>query len=112
RGIRKEAVDLWLRDLGADVGNLRAWKAGTIGWPEMKRRYLAGLAAPEAAAALERLSGLARRRRVTLLCSCPEEDRCHRGLLKSLLAGARAGRAGASRARYPRRPGPRARARS
>ncbi len=86
RGIRKEAVDLWLRDLGAEVANLRAYKAGTLEWPEMKRRYLAGLRRPEARAALERVRALARRETVTLLCSCEDERRCHRSLLAQALA--------------------------
>jgi uncharacterized protein YeaO (DUF488 family) len=85
RGIRKEAVDLWLRDLGADVGNIRAWKAGRLDWPEMAKRYRAGPREPAAAAALAELRRLARRRTVTLLCSCEDEARCHRGILKSLL---------------------------
>jgi uncharacterized protein YeaO (DUF488 family) len=85
RGIRKDAVDLWLRDLGAEVASIRAFKAGRIGWPEMRRRYLAGLERAPAARALRRLRGLARRRTVTLLCACPDERRCHRGLLKALL---------------------------
>jgi len=74
-------------DLGAEVANLRAWKAGRLGWPEMRRRYLAGLTREPAAGALERLRALARRRRVTLLCSCEDAARCHRSLLAAKLAG-------------------------
>jgi uncharacterized protein YeaO (DUF488 family) len=85
RGIRKEAVDLWLKELGADVANLRAWKAGRLDWGEMAERYCAGLAAPPATAALAELRALARRRTVTLLCACPDEARCHRGILKAVL---------------------------
>src|SRR3990172_8976559 len=69
RGIRKEAVDLWLRDLGAEPANIKAWKAGRLEWPEMRRRYLAGLRRPEARAALARLRALARPGAGTLLCS-------------------------------------------
>ncbi len=86
RGIKKTAVDLWLKDLGADVTNIRGWKAGRLTWAEMRKRYLAGLEQPAAAARLAELRRLARRRRVTLLCSCPDEKRCHRGILKSLLS--------------------------
>ena len=85
RGIRKSAVDLWLKDLGADVDNIRAWKAGRLGWPEMRSRYLAGLRQPPAAAALGRLRSLAARRTLTVLCACEDEARCHRGILKSIL---------------------------
>jgi uncharacterized protein YeaO (DUF488 family) len=85
RGVRKQSVDLWLKDLGAEVANLRAWKAGRLTWAEMKRRYLTGLKKPSAAAALARLRSLARRGSVTLLCSCKDESRCHRSLLKAAL---------------------------
>jgi uncharacterized protein YeaO (DUF488 family) len=85
RGIRKSAVDLWLKDLGAEVANLRAFKAGRIAWPEMRRRYLAGLRREPAASALERLRAMARRGRVTALCSCADEKRCHRSLLRTAL---------------------------
>ncbi len=85
RGIRRGAADLWLKDLGADVANIRAWKAGRLGWPEMRRRYLAGLKREPAAGALKRLRALARRRTVTLLCSCRDAARCHRGLLQRAL---------------------------
>lgn len=85
RGIRKDSVDLWLKELGADVANIKAWKAGRLEWAEMRRRYLAGLKQPPAAAALARLGALARARTVTLLCSCEDEAHCHRGILKSVL---------------------------
>src|SRR5688572_29662641 len=87
RGIRKQAVDLWLKELGANVDNLHAWKAGAIDWPEMQRRYVAGLAAPAAAAQLAELAALARCETVTVLCSCVDESQCHRGILKAMLAG-------------------------
>jgi uncharacterized protein YeaO (DUF488 family) len=85
RGVKKSAVDLWLRDLGAEVANLRAFKAGRIGWPEMRRRYLAGLRREPAASALERLRAMAKRGRVTALCSCADPKRCHRNLLRAAL---------------------------
>jgi uncharacterized protein YeaO (DUF488 family) len=85
RGIRKSAVDLWLRDLGAELRNLRLWNAGRLGWPELRRRYLAGLRRPPASEALARLQALARRRRVTLLCSCADPAQCHRTLLARVL---------------------------
>jgi uncharacterized protein YeaO (DUF488 family) len=85
RGIKKSAVDLWLKELGAEISNLRAFKAGRIGWPEMRRRYLAGLRREPAASALKRLRAMARRGRVTALCSCADPKRCHRSLLRAAL---------------------------
>jgi len=85
RGIRKSAVDVWLKDLGAEVANLRAFKAGRIGWAEMRHRYLAGLKREPAASALRSLHSMAKRRRVTILCSCEDPKRCHRSLLRAAL---------------------------
>jgi uncharacterized protein YeaO (DUF488 family) len=85
RGIKGKTVDVWLKDLGAEVANLRAFRAGRIGWPEMRRRYVTGLKREPAASALVRLRAMARRSRVTVLCSCEDEKRCHRSLLRAAL---------------------------
>lgn len=71
-----------LKELGAELLLIRAFKAGKLTWPEMRRGYLAGLEKPVAQAQLRELKALVRRGRVTLLCACPDESRCHRGLLK------------------------------
>jgi len=105
RGIRKDRVDRWLRELGPVVPLLRAFRAGRVSWPEYRRRYLAGLARPEARAQLDEVRGMARRGPVTLLCGCAVEARCHRSLLRDHLRGPgpRARRA-APRAPRPRPP--------
>lgn len=89
RGVRRKHVDLWLPALGTDPVLIRAWRGGTVGWTEFRRRYLTGLRDPAAQEALAELRGLARKGTVTLLCNCPEEARCHRGILKALLTGKR-----------------------
>ncbi|MBI4589128.1 MAG: DUF488 family protein [Candidatus Rokubacteria bacterium] len=86
RGIKKSHVDGWLKELGAELPLIKAWKAGKLSWPEFGRRYLAGLKKPAAQAQLRDLKARARKGRVTLLCACPDEARCHRGLLKRLLS--------------------------
>ena len=85
RGIRKDRVDLWLRELGPVVTLLRAFRAGKLGWVEYRRRYLAGLERPEAQAALAEVRALARSGPVTLLCGCPDQAHCHRSLLRTYL---------------------------
>ena len=87
RGIRKDRVDLWLRELGPVILLLRAVRAGAIDWSEYRRRYLRGLGRKEARGDLARVRGLIRQGRVTLLCGCADERRCHRSLLKAYLAG-------------------------
>jgi uncharacterized protein YeaO (DUF488 family) len=106
RGIRKERVDRWLRELGPVVELLRAFRGGRLTWPQYRRRYLAGLRRPEARAQLAEVRALARRGPVTLLCGCPVEARCHRSLLRAHLQGRTPARA-ASRPSTARRPRPR-----
>jgi uncharacterized protein YeaO (DUF488 family) len=85
RGIRKDRVDAWLKELGPIVPLLRDFRSGRIDWPEYRRRYLEGLERTEAREAVEQVLGVARRDRVTLLCGCPDESRCHRSLLREYL---------------------------
>jgi len=85
RGIRRERVHRWLRELAPPVALLRAFLDGEITWAQYRPRYLAGLRRPEARAAIAEVRGLARRRRVTLLCGCADPRRCHRTLLQSHL---------------------------
>src|SRR5262245_14386962 len=85
RGVSKARVDHWLRELGPVVPLLRAFRAGRLDWPQYRRRYLAGLERPEAQAQLAEVRVLARRGRVTLLCGCHDEARCHRSLLQGHL---------------------------
>ena len=91
RGIRKDRVSVWLKELGPVPTLLRAYLDDTITWKQYVPRYLAGLARPEAQAALAEVRRLGASGRVTLLCGCPDEGRCHRSLLKAyLLDSARA----------------------
>lgn len=92
RGIRKEAVDMWLRDLGPDSELIRKWKSEEIPWEEFRKSYRAEFKTErkkellkELREAIEKFEG----GEATLLCTCQEEDRCHRSLLKRLLEGKR-----------------------
>jgi uncharacterized protein YeaO (DUF488 family) len=83
RGVRKDAVDSWEKELGPSVDLLRDYRDGKITWAEFARRYRAEMRAQTEA--VERLRRRARRRTVTLLCGCEEEPRCHRGLLRKVV---------------------------
>jgi uncharacterized protein YeaO (DUF488 family) len=85
RGIRKDKVDVWLRELGPVIPLLRAFLDGEITWKQYRPRYLTGLQRPEAQQALAEVRRLARRGRVTLLCGCADPRRCHRTLLQEHL---------------------------
>ncbi len=83
RGIRKDAVDGWERDLAPSAELLRAYRSGPMEWEELARRYRAEMG--EKRELLAELSARGERGTVTLLCSCRDESRCHRSLLKALV---------------------------
>ena len=85
RGIRKSHFDIWLKELGPVLPLMRAFRSGQIGWAEYSRRYRTGLERPEAQAHLAAVRAYAQSGRVTLLCGCPDETRCHRSLLLDYL---------------------------
>lgn len=85
RGVKKDSIDEWLRELGTDQELIRKWKNGRISWAEFREAYLKGLNSPIKQEALSRLMDLSSKGPVTLLCTCPQEDRCHRGILKDLI---------------------------
>jgi uncharacterized protein YeaO (DUF488 family) len=85
RGIRKEKVDIWLRELAPIIPLLRSFLDGKITWAQYRPRYRAGLKRPEAQAALAEVRALARKGPVTLLCGCADPARCHRTLLQKHL---------------------------
>lgn len=85
RGISKDKVDRWLRELAPVLPLMRAYRSGQVPWEGYRPQYLAGLERPEAQAQVEEILGLARERGVTLLCGCEELRRCHRALLQQYL---------------------------
>ena len=82
RGVKRTAADHWLKGLGTPLDLIQQWKAGTISWGTLETAYRQHLRTAEARADLATLMALARRGRVTLLCTCQDEARCHRGILK------------------------------
>jgi uncharacterized protein YeaO (DUF488 family) len=86
RGVRRDAVDVWERDLGTQPDLIRAWKGGEVTWQEFAKRYRASVA-PQKAKIAE-LAERTKKETVTLLCSCRDESRCHRIVLKELIAAA------------------------
>jgi uncharacterized protein YeaO (DUF488 family) len=85
RGIRKERVSVWLKELGPVPTLLRDFLDGKITWAQYVPRYLAGLERPEAQAAIAEVRRRAQDGRVTLLCGCADEQHCHRSLLRAYL---------------------------
>jgi uncharacterized protein YeaO (DUF488 family) len=85
RGISKEKVDVWMKELGTPRETMKKWKAGKITWEELTREYKESLKGKEAL--LETLSRESRRTTITLLCVERDESRCHRSILRSVLEG-------------------------
>lgn len=110
RGIRKERVDAWLKELGPVPALLREFLDERITWAQYVPRYLARLERPEAQQAIAEVRRRARQGRVTLLCGCADEQRCHRTLLRAYLLDSPRARPRRPRARAARRPARRRRA--
>jgi uncharacterized protein YeaO (DUF488 family) len=83
RGISKEKVDEWVKDLGTEKELMKKWKAGGMTWSEYSREYEASLKGKELL--LRRLAAESRRGTVTLLCGCKDKTHCHRQLLKKAI---------------------------
>ncbi|MFQ5586747.1 MAG: DUF488 domain-containing protein [Thermodesulfobacteriota bacterium] len=88
RGVRKDAVDEWLRELGTSLPLIKEWKGEKIQWAEFKARFLAEMESPEKRVLIASLAERSRNETITLLCGCKDESRCHRSILKELIEGA------------------------
>ncbi|MGE5207539.1 MAG: DUF488 domain-containing protein [Chlamydiota bacterium] len=90
RGVRKEAVPIWLKEL-APSDELRRWfHARPQNWEMFRRRYLKELSRPPAVAALEDLYQLAETRsKLTLLFASRNIEHNNAVVLKQLLEGMR-----------------------
>jgi uncharacterized protein YeaO (DUF488 family) len=83
RGVRKDRVDGWQKELGAPKDLIRGWNSGDISWDEFARRYREAMA-DEGDKILD-IARRANKETITLLCGCKEENRCHRSLLKRMI---------------------------
>ncbi|RJP65932.1 MAG: DUF488 family protein [Candidatus Abyssobacteria bacterium SURF_17] len=84
RGVRKDRVDGWEKELGAPKDLIKDWKSGAITWAEFSKRYRTAMR--EQQGKIAELAERANKETITLLCSCREGNRCHRFLLKKLIA--------------------------
>jgi uncharacterized protein YeaO (DUF488 family) len=85
RGVARDRVDLWLREVGTTPELIRQWKTGAIRWTEFRRAYQRGLQDPAARQAITEIRKLLSEKAVTLLCSCRDEARCHRSILRQAI---------------------------
>ena len=80
RGISKEKVDVWYKDIGTEMDLIHLYKAGKVQWGEFSRRYVASLKGKERI--LSDLAEKSKKGTITLLCTDRDPARCHRSLLK------------------------------
>jgi uncharacterized protein YeaO (DUF488 family) len=87
RGLTKEAahLDEWIKDVAPSTPLRRWYGHRPERFTEFTRRYLAELAEPPSAAAMNRLHELARRRNVTLLTATRDIDHSQAAVLADQL---------------------------
>ena len=83
RGVSKAKVDLWLKELGTERELIKKWKGGRISWDAYSKAYLESLKGKEDLVRM--LAEESKKGTLTLLCSCKDEDHCHRSLLRKTI---------------------------
>jgi uncharacterized protein YeaO (DUF488 family) len=94
RGVPREKFasgnwyDLWFPALAPSEATLKLGQsaASDAGWRRFAKRYLAEMKLPAASQALDLLAALSHQANFSVGCYCEEESRCHRSLLRTLLA--------------------------
>jgi uncharacterized protein YeaO (DUF488 family) len=95
RGVRRSDYakrnfyDVWLPDLAPSAG-LFSWfikrAEDEKAWNRFAKRYRREMGAPDAVRLLELLAMLSRQTNFSVGCYCEDEARCHRSILRALLA--------------------------
>ena len=80
--------DVWFPNLAPSLETMKFGQAATgdADWGEFARRYRREMAAPDARHAIALLAALSRHSDFSVGCYCADEARCHRSLLRELLA--------------------------
>ncbi|MGZ5180656.1 MAG: DUF488 domain-containing protein [Ramlibacter sp.] len=80
--------DVWYPNLAPSADTVQQALAAQTDkeWAAFTRKYRGEMAAPDAAHTLDLLAALSRRTNFAVGCYCENEARCHRSLLRELLA--------------------------
>jgi uncharacterized protein YeaO (DUF488 family) len=80
--------DVWLPNLApsAELVAFAQHSSDERSWKTFERKYRAEMKKPEAARLLDLLAALSHQTNFSVGCYCENEDRCHRSILKKLLA--------------------------
>jgi uncharacterized protein YeaO (DUF488 family) len=85
RGVRKTAIDLWMKEVGTGPELIKDWKAGKITWARFTALYKKQMQGDKEKKLIAELRGYANEGPITLLCTDKDPDRCHRSILKELI---------------------------
>jgi uncharacterized protein YeaO (DUF488 family) len=88
---RRDFYDVWLPNLAPSEALLKQALAAVAddderGWRQFVRRYRMEMKTPEQRALLDTLAALSHHADFSVGCYCPDERRCHRSVLRELLA--------------------------
>ena len=80
--------DVWFPNLAPSLETMKLGQAAETPaqWAAFMRKYRAEMAAPDACHAIELLAALSRHSAFSVGCDCENEARCHRSVLRTLLA--------------------------
>jgi uncharacterized protein YeaO (DUF488 family) len=80
--------DVWYPNLAPSVPTMKVALSATTDreWAAFARRYRAEMAKPDASRTLDLLAALSKTASFSVGCYCEDEARCHRGILRALLA--------------------------
>ena len=80
--------DVWFPNLAPTMETMKLAQKAATGreWAAFIRKYRAEMATPETGHALDLLAALSHRCDFSVGCYCEDESRCHRSVLRELLA--------------------------
>ena len=83
RGVSKDEVDVWMRELGTPRDLIKRYKSGEVSWKEYATAYRRSLKGKEGM--LQSLARESKEGTITLLCTEKDPYSCHRSLLKEAI---------------------------
>lgn len=85
---RRDYYDVWLPNLAPSAELMAEGRAAESDkeWAAFRRRYEAEMKQPDASHLLDALAALSHQSAFSVGCYCEDERRCHRSLLRGLLA--------------------------
>lgn len=85
---RRDYYDVWLPNLAPSADLMAEGRAAQDDrqWAAFRRKYEAEMKQPDAGHLLDALAALSRQASFSVGCYCEDEQRCHRSVLRELLA--------------------------